>query len=141
MSSISVASVVCDDVRKEANGKHIFIGVYNDTIVFPNSEWKKNQNEIGLSKLVIANIVSGVKAGKHTIAWWLEDPDGEPFGPQEPQTGDFEFTEDNAQGIHIQISPVVFKKLGQYRFRMDIDSEPVCDKQIEVRTQDAPIAR
>jgi hypothetical protein len=30
------AVVLCDDIRLEQNNKHILIGVYNGTIVFPN---------------------------------------------------------------------------------------------------------
>ena len=35
--------LVCDDIRKEANGKHILIGVYNSQIIFqansPDVKW------------------------------------------------------------------------------------------------------
>lgn len=37
MGNYQVKSVlVCDDIRKEVNGKDILIGVYADSIIFPN---------------------------------------------------------------------------------------------------------
>lgn len=134
MSNIDVACLVCDDVRKEDNGKHLYIGVYSDSIVFRESVWKEN-GQVTLSKLVIANIISGVEPGTRHLTRFFEDPDGEPFGPKEPQSDEVSFIDELAQAIHIVLMPVVFKKLGQYKFRMEIDGELICDKTFEVSTR------
>ncbi len=133
MPKIELSCVICDDVRRETNGKHILIGTYNDVIVFPKESWESQDNQAVLPKLVFACFLSGVEPGHYKLSWWIDGPDEELVGMEEKQVADFEFATDEGRGIHIQIMPMVFKQLGTYIFHLELGDEFQYAKRFTVR--------
>lgn len=133
--SIEVSCFICDDVRKEVNGKHILIGVYNDIIVFKRSDWDRQEGKAILGKLVFANMITGATEGRARVHWWLEDPKGQLFVLDEKQEQEAEFKRDPS-AIFIQISGAVqFTVLGTYTFHLQIDDGYTYIKRFDVRLQ------
>ena len=131
MSSTNISCVFCDDVRQEKSGKNTLVGVYNDVIIFAQSAWDENDSKVGLPQLFIANFFTGFPNGPAKIVWWLEDPDGALFAMTEKKELELDLS-DRTQALLLRITPVLFNRLGVYRFCIEVNGFEY-ERSLEIR--------
>jgi hypothetical protein len=107
--------IICDDARREGNGKDILIGVYNGIIVFPRFP-------AGLRQLVVRIEYEWKGAAEHTFELAVASEDGttvfEANGeavlavPSDPAV------------ISIPLPSMRFGKAGRFNIRFGVNSAP-----------------
>lgn len=124
---INVSTVICDDARREDSGKMILIGVYNDTIIFPQSEWESGRHS--LQSLNFVNFISGIDSDdEQLVKWWINDPDKTIWGTKKREEARLAFGR-GTQTIHIKVAPAEFTKSGFYEFKLSIGARRVITKR------------
>jgi hypothetical protein len=126
-----VSAILCDDCRKEVNGKDIAIGIYTGSILSP-------QIPFMLPTFFVRFEVIPSKHLYTNVAFDMKSPDGEAFLQAR---GKVEFTEINLTGgFFFRFSPVIFEKEGEYKSFLGMDDEQEMVHQIVVRKWAGPDA-
>jgi hypothetical protein len=120
--------LICDDVRKEDNGKHICVGVYAGVIfapviptIFPTFALYFEVTPQGISKSVLTIVVRA--------------PDGSELLRA---VGDIEFAETHTSSFFYKHSPVALPAEGEYTILAGFDAEPEPIRTFTLRKGAAP---
>lgn len=120
--------IVCDDVRREDNGKEILIGVYTDTIV------TVKEPPIVLPKLCIRIQLSTKKSEFKNVSCKIISPSRkEIFSGNSPMKIE---NPDDPTIVTLAFSPAPLPMAGVYSIRFGMDVEPRKIGQFEVRVKE-----
>ena len=109
-----ISTIVCDDVRREDNGKDILIGVFNDTLVIDSVP----------AILAVLGIRFLVKANKKEA-----EVKGFIIGPEQKKLVEFggQVVFANVKynsSFFFKISPMMISEHGEYEIYLGLNSEP-----------------
>lgn len=117
--------IICDDVRREDNGKEIIIGAYNDAVLF-------NSPLPGvLTKFCVRVKYLPHAAGEVDVAYEVLSPSKQQF-----MQGGGKITIPNIEmsSMTFAAGPLVFTEEGIYVIRVGVNEKPKRIGEFEVRT-------
>lgn len=129
MAITSKYTIICDDVRKEDNGKILLLGVYPENIVVPQFPFK-------MPSLCFYELLASDTAGKWPLKFRMEKTDtreriieGE---------GQLEIEKAPSNGLTVfRFVDVTIKSAGTYQLVAEIGDQRLTVAQFEVTTPEA----
>lgn len=115
-STIIEAVILCDQVRREDNGKLLLIGVYSDVITVPRLPL--------LIQLTLAIEVRVVHAGPFRFSIDVTDPLGNHVVEGLAGEGKYEGEDGRTSWFHIPLPPIVLSAEGPYVTKVDFFGTP-----------------
>jgi hypothetical protein len=116
--------IVCDDVRREDNGKELLIGVYNHAIIVAEDP------PYTLMKLCFRILVDLRSTGKKKMVFVINTPSGRDFLSAE---GTVEAERAEKTSLILPIFPARLPELGIYTIKFALDGKPRKIGEFEVR--------
>jgi len=123
-------ALVCDDARREMNGKSILIGVYNDVIVLPQFPF------IVVPKLVFYMVVNPLGNKFSTVEFRMTDSAGNKVF--EISGGLSPYDPSESMPIVIQAVGLTFASAGTYTMELALDGTKVAAGDITARLPKSP---
>jgi hypothetical protein len=115
MSITHKYTIICDDVRREDNGKMMLIGVYNDKIVVPQIPFQ-------LPTLTFFIALDADRPGNWMMKFRIEQL--ETRRPMVEGHAGANITIPGPVFVPIKFAPLVFQALGDYSFWAEIEGLP-----------------
>jgi hypothetical protein len=127
-----VSALICDDVRREINGKEILIGVYTRPYIVPQLPFKLIQLVVRMEMFFDGDKVDLMELR-------LQSPPGKIIYET---SGPIPFTDwDDYGSVSVSIPGLEFDESGLYKIELSFGKEWFLIREIEVRTQAAHIRR
>lgn len=99
-------TILCDDVRDEANGKQTLVGVYNDSIGVPQLPYQ-------FYKLYIRMVILDFEGGDENLSLELKAPSGRiVYSLRGPILEDFKKGHVDQSTLVIEMGPILFDEEG-----------------------------
>jgi hypothetical protein len=122
-----ICAIICDDVRKEDNGKDILIGVYGDMSV--------DRMPAVLPTMGLHFQARIEKTRFDKVEASIKNPDGQPLVKL---NGTLEFSNTKSVAtFNFKFGPVLLAKTGNYEIYLGMDDEPTLVRTLKVSTPES----
>ncbi len=123
-------TLICDDIRREDNGKEILIGMLNSTIIL-------DRVPAILATFGVRFLIESNKTNFEGVTLKIVDPNGEDIVIA---TSTFSFlTAEFPGSFFYKISPMPIQHYGRYGIWLGLDEEPVIVSSFDVAPPPGPV--
>jgi hypothetical protein len=119
--------IICDDVRREDNGKEILIGVYNDKIVI-------DRQPPFLLPTLCVRFVMKIDSGEHKIDLSITGPDRNEI--VKLTTNINVPTAEYLTAVSFRLTPFAITSLGNYHINLELGESQIGAHSFEVITKE-----